>query len=58
MTDISQDTVTAGIAGALERLSASHLAVKAAAAKVYTEGAAPPTAQTSGNVAGQQAGPR
>lgn len=42
MTDITQDAVSAGIGGALERLAASHQAVKAAAADIYAAGPAAP----------------
>lgn len=42
MTDVSQQAVTEGIGGALARLSASHQAVKDAAAQVYAAGPAAP----------------
>lgn len=56
MTDVSQQAVTEGIGGALARLSASHQAVKDAAAQVYAGSAAPPVPQSGQSVSGAAPG--
>ena len=57
MTDFTQAAVNEGISGALARLSASHQAVKSAAADIYAAGAAAP-APAAGSTPPPAAGAR